>query len=46
VIAAIAAWSARETYRVHLDDLGNPGAAPVEEAEYVRLRQQSTVAAG
>ena len=28
-IAAIAAWSARETYRTHLNDLGNPDAVPV-----------------
>ena len=41
VIAAIACWSARETYRVHLNDLGEPGAPPVERAEYDRLRQQS-----
>ena len=27
----IAAWSARETYRVHMNDLGNPDAAPVPE---------------
>ena len=26
VIAAAAAWSARETYRVHMNDLGNPDA--------------------
>ncbi len=41
VIAAVACWSARETYRVHLNDLGEPGAPPVERAEYDRLRQQS-----
>ena len=29
VIASIAAWSARETYRVHLSDLGEPGAVAV-----------------
>src|SRR6188474_1107032 len=28
-IAAIAAWSARETYRTHLEDLGKSGAVPV-----------------
>ena len=30
-IAAVAAWSARETYRVHMNDLGNPNAVPVAE---------------
>jgi MFS family permease len=38
VIAAVAAWSARETYRVHMHDLGNPGARPVPKDEYDRLR--------
>ena len=40
-IVAIAAWSSRETYRTHLNDLGNPNAAPVPEAEYDRIREQS-----
>jgi MFS family permease len=43
-ISAIAAWSARETYRIRLEDLGEPQAKPVEEAEYNRLRQQSLAA--
>jgi MFS family permease len=38
VIAAIAAWSARETYRVHLNDLGVKGATPVPKEEYDRIR--------
>ena len=38
VIAAAAAWSARETYRVHMNDLGDPKAVPVPKAEYDRLR--------
>ena len=38
IIAAIAAWSARETYRVHLNDLGVKGARPVPRQEYDRLR--------
>jgi MFS family permease len=46
IIASIAAWSARETYRVHLNDLGEPGAREVGKAEYDRLRAQSVVAAG
>jgi MFS family permease len=41
IIAAIAAWSARETYRIHLNDLGEPGAVPVAKAEYDRLRAQT-----
>ena len=31
VIAAIAAFSARETYRLRLNDLGNPAAVPGDE---------------
>jgi MFS family permease len=38
VISALAAMSARETYRVHLNDLGNLGAVPVSKAEYRRIR--------
>jgi MFS family permease len=41
LIAAIAAWTARETYRVHLNDLGNRNAVPVPKAEYDRMREQS-----
>ena len=37
-IAAAAAWSARETYRVHLNDLGDPNAQPVEKDAYDRER--------
>src|SRR3954447_276628 len=40
-IAAVAAMSARETYRVHLNDLGQPNATPVPKEEYERLRAQS-----
>jgi MFS family permease len=42
VIAAIAALSARETFRVALRDLGDPAAAPVDEHEYERLRAEVT----
>jgi MFS family permease len=45
IIAAIAAWSARETYRIHMNDLGEPGAPPVDKAQYDRLRRQSVAAA-
>ena len=40
-VVAIAAWSARETYRVHLNDLGKPNAVPVPKPEYDRLREQT-----
>jgi MFS family permease len=38
VISAVAAWSAKETHRVHLNDLGSPNAVPVPRAEFERLR--------
>jgi MFS family permease len=41
IVVAIAAYSARETYRIHLNDLGNPNAVPVPEQEYARLREQT-----
>ena len=41
VISALAAFSARETYRVHLHDLGHRTAIPVPKAEYDQLRAQS-----
>ncbi|WP_075790667.1 MFS transporter [Massilia putida] len=41
VIAALAALSARETYRIRMEDLGNPDAVPVNKAEYDHLREQS-----
>ncbi len=40
-IAAIAAFSARETYRMHLNDLGHRGAVPVPKPEYDRMRAQT-----
>ena len=40
VIAAIAAITARETYRVHLNDLGHRGAEPVAKPDYERMRTQ------
>ena len=40
-IAATAAWSARETYRIHMSDLGHPGAVPVPKPEYDRMRAQT-----
>ncbi|CAN7368280.1 MFS transporter [Variovorax sp. LjRoot84] len=41
VISALAALSARETYRIHMNDLGNPDAAPVPKPEYEHLREQT-----
>ena len=45
IVCAIAAWSSRETYRTHMNDLGNPDAAPVPKGEYDRLREQAVAAA-
>ena len=45
VIAALAALSARETYRIHMNDLGNVNAVPVDKAEYDRMRAQSVASA-
>jgi MFS family permease len=41
IVAAIAALSARETYRIHLNDLGNRDAIPVPKQEYDRMREQT-----
>ena len=41
IIAAIAAWSARETYRIPMSQLGEPDAVPIDKAEYDRLRAQT-----
>ncbi len=38
IIAAAAAWSARETHRVHMDDLGRDDAPEVPREEYDRIR--------
>jgi MFS family permease len=45
IISALAALSARETYRIRLNDLGNLAATPVSKAEYERLRAQAATAA-
>jgi MFS family permease len=37
-IVAISAWSAPETHRIHLNDLGTPDAVPVPVEEYERIR--------
>jgi len=46
LIAATAAFSARETYRVRLEELGNPAAVPMPKDEYERLRAETMAAAG
>jgi MFS family permease len=38
IVAAVAAFSARETYRVHMNDLGVKGTQPVPKDEYERMR--------
>ncbi len=41
VVAALSAMSARETFRFHLNDCGEPNKAPVPEAEYEKARLAS-----
>jgi hypothetical protein len=41
IVAAIAAYSARETFRIHLNDLGMKDAEPIPREEYDRLRSAS-----
>ncbi len=41
VISASAAFSARETYRVAANDLGNPDATPMDKRDYDRRRAAS-----
>jgi hypothetical protein len=38
IVAAVAAYTARETYRLHMNDLGVPGTQPVPRDEYDRIR--------
>jgi MFS family permease len=40
-VAAIAAYSARETFRLPVNDLGNSSAAPMAKQDYERLRAAS-----
>jgi MFS family permease len=44
-LSAAAAFSARETYRMHISDLGHPGAVPVDKQEYERMRGRSFASA-
>ncbi len=41
IIAAIAAFFARETFRIHLNDLGKKDAVPVPKEEYDRIRTEA-----
>ncbi|RZF25606.1 MFS transporter [Paraburkholderia sp. UYCP14C] len=41
IVSAVAAWSARETYRIPLSDLGKPDASPIGKPEYQEMRQQA-----
>src|SRR5262249_60951902 len=41
IVCALAAASARETYRIHLNDLGEPRAQPVPKDEYNRMRDEA-----
>ena len=43
IIAAIAAFSSRETYRVKMSDLGDRNAMPVDKQEYQRLRERAII---
>ena len=43
VVACVAAYSARETYRLRLDDLGNPNATPVPKEEFEKIKAQSEI---
>jgi MFS family permease len=45
-LAAAAAWSARETYRIHLNDLGDRNAVPVDKPDYDRMRGDALAGAG
>jgi len=45
VIAAIGAWTARETHRIPLDDLGHD-TVPMAKSEYELLRSRTVDAEG
>ncbi len=40
-VAAIAAYTARETYRIPMKDLGQPRAVPLPKSDYDRLRNEA-----
>lgn len=41
VICALAAWKARETYRIPMQELGMPDAKPLEKSQYDAQRMQA-----
>ena len=41
IIASLAAFSARETSRIHMNDLGKKDAVPVPKDEYERMRTEA-----
>jgi MFS family permease len=41
IVAAIAAFSCRETYKIHLNDCGEDWAKPVSDAEYAKARREA-----
>jgi MFS family permease len=41
VIAAVAAMTARETYRIKINDLGDPDAVPMAKSEYEKARDEA-----
>jgi MFS family permease len=43
IVAAVSAFSARETFRIHMNDLGMKDARPVPKDEYDRLRAEASV---
>src|SRR3982074_1482326 len=45
VIAAVAAVTARETFRVNINDLGNPDAVPMAKVEYEMRRAEAATEA-
>ena len=46
IVAAAGAYSARETYRIHLNDLGEPNAVPVDKEVYDGIRAQAPSGSG
>ena len=38
ILAAVVAYFTQETYRIHMNDLGDPNAVPVPQEEYDRIR--------
>jgi len=41
IVAAVAAFTARETYRIPVKDLGKPRAVPIDKTDYDRMRAAS-----